>query len=98
LKVAQSIVQEGGVVFAFDPMAKPWPDSGISVAESALDACAGADALVVLTEWKHFGLVEASAVKSVMNENPLVFDTRGILPFERWNSNFEKFHVIGKEK
>lgn len=98
LKVAESISQEGGIVLAFDPMASPGEGSSISVAESALEACAGADALVVLTEWKEFGLVEAASVKSVMNENPTVFDTRGVLPFEKWSTSFEKFHVIGKHK
>ena len=98
LKVAESIVQEGGLVFAFDPMAKPGKDSRISIAKSALEACLGANALVVLTEWKEFGLIEAASVKSEMAEDPMIFDTRGVLPFEAWSKEFEKFQVIGKQK
>jgi UDPglucose 6-dehydrogenase len=98
MKVAESKIQEGGLVFAFDPMAKPGKDSRISIAESALQACLGANALVVLTEWKEFALIEAASVKSVMAKNPTIFDTRGVLPFEVWSREFEDFHVIGKQK
>jgi UDPglucose 6-dehydrogenase len=98
VKVAESIIQEGGLVFAYDPIAKPGKDSRISIGKSPLEVCSGSNALVVLTEWKEFGLVEASSVKAVMAEDPTIFDTRGILPFEVWSREFEKFHVVGKQK
>ena len=46
-------------------------------AHSALDACEGADALVIVTEWKEFRSPDFSSIKAKLRR-PLVFDGRNL--------------------
>ena len=54
------------------------PDLGVSVASDAYAACAGADLLVVLTEWGEFARLDLERVAGMLR-TPQVFDTRGVL-------------------
>jgi len=75
--VITEIISQGGEVVAFDPVANtadlPW-DS----VDSAIKACDGADALVILTEWTEFVGVDLHQVGAVMASRKIV-DARNIL-------------------
>jgi UDPglucose 6-dehydrogenase len=45
--------------------------------ENAYEVCEGADALVVLTEWNQFRMLDLERVKSLLRQ-PLVADLRNI--------------------
>ena len=49
-------------------------------ANSMLDSLNGADALVIATNHKAFAKLEMSELKSRMNTDPVLFDTRNLLP------------------
>lgn len=51
----------------------------VTVCQSAMEACSGADAIVVVTEWKAFIDLDWSAIHSTMNKPAFVFDGRNIL-------------------
>jgi UDPglucose 6-dehydrogenase len=53
------------------------PMPGLSYAESPLDAVAGADALVVVTEWKEFRSPDFGELKERLKA-PLLFDGRNL--------------------
>jgi UDPglucose 6-dehydrogenase len=50
---------------------------GLSFTASQADALAGADALVVVTEWKEFRNPDFDAIKSALKA-PVIFDGRNI--------------------
>lgn len=65
----------GHTVRAYDPAAKPALPAGAALAQNALEAATGAQALVLLTEWPEFRGADLAAVRKIMTGN-LLFDGR----------------------
>jgi UDPglucose 6-dehydrogenase len=81
LDIARVLLSAGVQVRAYDPAAmvgarKLLPD--IEYMEDAYDVAAGADALVVVTEWNEFRLLDMGRVKKSMKEEAVVIDGRNI--------------------
>jgi UDPglucose 6-dehydrogenase len=81
LDIARVLLSAGVQVRAYDPAAmvgarKLLPD--IEYMEDAYDVAAGADALVVVTEWTEFRLLDMGRVKKSMKEEAVVIDGRNI--------------------
>lgn len=71
-------------VTAYDPQAV-LPESGfshVSMAASALDACASVDALAILTAWPEFASIDPGAIRARMRGR-LVVDPFGVLDGRR---------------
>ena len=68
--LASRLRAEGAKVTAYDPMVPPGsrPDlfPGVTLVTSALDAVEGADAVILVTEWPEFGLLDWSVVRDRM--------------------------------
>lgn len=81
LVLIEEIIKAGGTVKAFDPIAmnesRRRIGDIIEYATDIYDATLGADALLVVTEWKEFRLPNWDTLKQIMN-NPVVFDGRNI--------------------
>lgn len=81
--VIESLLQQGAKVQAYDPEAMQeakhlFSDKeGFSVAPKPMDALTGADALVVVTEWKVFLSPDFEEIKSEL-KSPIIFDGRNI--------------------
>jgi len=83
LEIIAALVARGATVVAYDPVAMPeskrifgdvpW----LTYAALPMDAVAGADALVVVTEWKEFRSPDFAALRVALKE-PLVFDGRNL--------------------
>jgi UDPglucose 6-dehydrogenase len=83
--VATVLRDAGAHVVAFDPKAMGQAaEMGIDLelAESAMSCVAGADAMVVITEWPEFAHLDFKAVRTAMRD-PLVIDLRNLLDAER---------------
>jgi UDPglucose 6-dehydrogenase len=81
LWIAQRLVDAGATVRAFDPAAGERAAelvAGIEVVADAYEACAGADAVAVLTEWDEFRWLDFDRVMSALAQ-PNVLDTRNLL-------------------
>jgi UDPglucose 6-dehydrogenase len=77
LEVIARLHAQGAVVRAYDPaISEPLP--GMEVVGTAYEACTGADALVVLTEWDEFRWVDWDKVAGVMASSAVV-DARNLL-------------------
>lgn len=81
IEVIAHLVLEGAEVYAFDPIAmenaeRILPQS-VKYGTNIYDVVEGADAVVLLTEWKQFRLPNWSKVKELMRGN-LVVDGRNI--------------------
>src|SRR6266581_4769576 len=81
--IVSGLVGRGAAVVAYDPVAMDeakrvfGPMPGLSYAESPLDAVGGADALVVVTEWKEFRSPDFGELKERLKA-PLLFDGRNL--------------------
>ncbi|MFP5305667.1 MAG: UDP-glucose dehydrogenase family protein [Gammaproteobacteria bacterium] len=79
----EAIWAEGGKVRAFDPIAmdatrKIYGERvDLVLTESAEDACDGADALALVTEWAQFRSPDFGAIKARL-KNPAIFDGRNL--------------------
>jgi UDPglucose 6-dehydrogenase len=59
---------------AYDPVIKSLLDSipGLSIADSALEACDGAEALAVMTPWPEFSAIDPDLVRKQMRGNVVI--------------------------
>jgi UDPglucose 6-dehydrogenase len=83
MSLVERLVAEGADVTAYDPKAmekaKSMPVTGkIKLASSALEAAAGAEALIIATEWHEFASVDLAELRQVMR-TPLIFDGRNLI-------------------
>ena len=81
LVLSARLQADGAKVVAYDPVAEAQARalvSGIAFADSPLDAVAGADAAVLVTEWREFVELDWSSVAAAMS-GELVVDGRNAL-------------------
>ena len=77
------LLRRGASVTAFDPVAMPEArhvyanEKGVAFAAGAVEALQGADALVIMTEWKEFRSPDFAAVKQMLR-SPVIFDGRNL--------------------
>ena len=82
--VVRELVRRGASIRAYDPVATDEARRalgdvpGLSFAAHAMDALRGADALVIVTEWKEFRSVDLAAMRPLMRRAVIV-DGRTIL-------------------
>lgn len=86
----------GAHIRAYDPSARaveqyPW----IERYSSAIEACEGADALAVLTEWPEFATVNPGAVASALSRASVV-DGRNVLDIEAWKLAGFEYRGVGR--
>lgn len=81
LAVIRGLIDRGATVRAYDPQAanSGMPEVNFSRKDSALEACTGADALVLLTAWPEFKQYDATTLRSLMRGTTIA-DTTDILP------------------
>jgi UDPglucose 6-dehydrogenase len=60
-----------------------------------LEACDGADALAVLTEWPQFTAVNPVDVAARLN-NAVVVDGRNVLNPQQWKSSGFQYRGVGR--
>jgi UDPglucose 6-dehydrogenase len=98
LVLAPRLQGEGAEVVAYDPVAAEAARTlleGVELCDSALDALAGADAAVLVTEWPEFAELDWSEVAKRM-ARPLVVDGRNFLdPKALISAGFE-YEGIGR--
>jgi UDPglucose 6-dehydrogenase len=92
------LLAEGASVKAYDPKAMEKARGEIASAalcRDAYEAAAGADAVVVATEWKEFESLDLSRVKTLMRR-PLILDGRNLFEREKMNSMGFEYLGIGR--
>ena len=94
----EALLGAGATVAAFDPesneSAKRLFGNRVRIAEQALDACNGADALILVTEWSEFRHLDLEEVERRLR-NKVLFDGRNIWDGERVRSKGFVHHGIG---
>jgi UDPglucose 6-dehydrogenase len=80
IPLIKGLIEGGAEVSAFDPVAREQAEKvfdGIEFAKDAYAAAAGADALVVVTEWDEFRAIDLDKVAASMRGKVLV-DLRNV--------------------
>jgi len=83
LEIIAGLTVRGADVVAYDPVAMPAArrvlglSRHLEFARTPMDAVTGADALVVVTEWKEFRSPDFGAIARALKQ-PLVFDGRNL--------------------
>jgi len=99
LPIIARLVGDGATVRAFDPegmdQARPLLPAGVVYCRDALDTAAGADALVLLTEWNEFRALSPARLAAVMAGRVMV-DLRNVYdPVAMRQAGFN-YHSIGR--
>ena len=80
IPLIQALLERGAEVSAFDPVARPQAEqllSGIEFGDDAYSASAGADALVIVTEWDEFRALDLDKIAASMSGKTLI-DLRNV--------------------
>ncbi|MBX7435465.1 nucleotide sugar dehydrogenase [Mycobacterium sp. Y57] len=85
LDIARRLLAAGAVVSAFDPAVKALPEEFLAVrlTRDVYEAAERADAVVVMTEWPEFRVIDPAGLCQVMRGD-LVVDGRNCLPEARF--------------
>ena len=98
LNVAGMLSLKGAQSVVYDPQAlenakRSFPT--LSYAETALDACSGADVVLVATEWSEFQQLDPDVVANVVR-NRVLLDGRMCMPAERWREAGWTYRALGR--
>jgi UDPglucose 6-dehydrogenase len=90
--LAGRLIHEGARVRAYDPMLDAGQHPlfpGVEICEDPLEALAGADAVVIVTEWQEFARLDWQAAAAAM-ARPLLVDGRNFIdPVTAAEAGFE---------
>lgn len=98
LEVIRLLQKEEARVKAYDPVAIENAKkilNGVEFSPTAYAAAEGADALVVVTEWREFRQLNLVRIKEVMAK-PIIFDGRNIYDADRIRRLGFQYHCMGK--
>ena len=101
LVIAHELLRRGASLVAYDPVAMPDAQHrlgdvpGLSYADSPMAAVEGADALLLVTEWKEFRSPDFARLRSGMRQ-PVVFDGRNVFSPEMARAAGLEYHGIGR--
>lgn len=96
LEIIGKLEEAGAKIRAYDPVAMDNARAlmpSVEYCESAYHAAKGVDAVIVITEWREFRLLNMERLKGVM-KSPVIFDGRNIYDHDRIKAiGFEYFSV-----
>ena len=101
LVVVRGLTERGAAVVAYDPVAmgegqrcmSGW--AGVEFALSAADAVQGADALIIVTEWKEFRSPDFEHLKRALR-HPVIFDGRNLFEPDLMLAEGLEYYCVGR--
>jgi UDPglucose 6-dehydrogenase len=96
--VASRLLAEGADVHCWDPLARPTegePWASATRHPSPVEALAGGDAAIVVTEWPQLKEVDWAAARVVMR-NPLIFDGRNLFDPKKMRDIGFRYLSVGR--
>ncbi|MBL6974416.1 MAG: UDP-glucose/GDP-mannose dehydrogenase family protein [Deltaproteobacteria bacterium] len=101
IEIARGLCERGGEVIAYDPVAQEPAEEamgnlhGLVFASDGYEAVAGADALLLVTEWGEFRQPDLQRLKQSMKQ-PVVFDGRNIFNGDRLKDLGFTYYGVGR--
>ncbi len=99
--ILEALIDAGATVQAFDPEAMDEArriygnKAGLSLVKTADDALQGADALVIVTEWKNFWSPDFEMLKNTLKDK-VIFDGRNLYQPEMLERAGIEYYAIGR--
>jgi UDPglucose 6-dehydrogenase len=99
--VIRGLLDRGATVVAYDPVAMEEArhlyasEPRVLFADDALEAAGGADALVIVTEWKAFRSPDFDELKRRL-ASPVIFDGRNLYEPAAVRANGFEYFAIGR--
>jgi UDPglucose 6-dehydrogenase len=98
LIIISDLLKQGARIRAYDPVAmenakKELP--GITFCSDAYDACSGADALVIVTEWNQFRNLDMDRVRGLLRA-PVFFDLRNVYSAGKMRELGFTYYCVGR--
>ncbi len=107
--MVKELLKRGAKVVAFDPVSMeearhafeldlaelPAEQRSLSYSDAPMSAVNGADALIIMTEWKAFKSPDFSALKAALS-HPLIFDGRNLYEPATMLKQGVEYHAIGR--
>ena len=100
IEICRLLREKGARLRAYDPIATENAKAiigtrGIEYCKSAYEAAEGADAAVIVTEWREFRQLNLKRLRSVLRQ-PILFDGRNIYTSEQIRAAKIEYHGIGR--
>jgi UDPglucose 6-dehydrogenase len=101
LSIIAALAKEGVNICAYDPIAIEQarlvlgPIPQLVYADSPDQACEGADALIIVTEWRQFHSPDFDQLKALLKV-PLIFDCRNLFDPQRMKEQGFTYYTIGR--
>ena len=99
LSIVARLAGDGALIRAYDPegmeQARPLLPPGVTYCRDALDAAAGADGLVLITEWNQFRAIAPVRLKDAMRGRVLV-DLRNVWDPVAMRQAWFDYHGVGR--
>lgn len=100
IEVIEQLLERGAKVRAYDPAAmenaKRIFGKRITYARNAYETAKGADAIILLTEWREFKLLNMEKIRDSMKQ-PVLFDGRNLYSIERQRKLGFQYYGIGRK-
>ncbi len=98
IDIVQGLVEGGAVVRAFDPVAMKEASkilTDVTYCKDSYEACENADAMVLVTEWNQFRMLDLERVRQKLRR-PVVVDLRNVYdPKPMLEAGFD-YHCVGR--
>jgi UDPglucose 6-dehydrogenase len=100
IEIIEALLAEGAKVRAYDPAAIPKTReiaemNGLEYAADAYDAMTGADALLILTEWREFAALDLNRVQKLL-KYPMVIDGRNLYDANQMTEVGLMYYSVGR--
>lgn len=99
--IIRSLLSRGATVSAYDPVAKEnavaiyRDDKGVEICETNSEAANGADAILIVTEWKEFRSPDFDILENFVKKK-IIFDGRNLYDTKFMRSKGWLYHSIGR--
>jgi UDPglucose 6-dehydrogenase len=98
LTIISTLIEHGALVRVHDPAAmreaaKLLPD--VKYCSSSYEACEGADAVILMTEWNEYRALDLDRIKALLKE-PVFIDLRNVYPPEMMAERGFRYYSVGR--
>jgi UDPglucose 6-dehydrogenase len=101
IEIISDLLSKGASIKVYDPIAMEGAtkilSGNITFCDTAYETAEGSDALVMVTDWNEFKLLNLEKLRDSMKE-PLVFDGRNIYSPEKMRKCGIEYHSIGRPR
>ncbi|MCX8068895.1 MAG: UDP-glucose/GDP-mannose dehydrogenase family protein, partial [Thermodesulfovibrionales bacterium] len=104
ITIIEDLTQEGAYITAYDPKAmemakKYWlkDNPKVSYSDTKYETLKGADALIIVTEWKEFRSPDFIEIKSLLKQ-PIIFDGRNLYDYKILEKIGFEYYQIGRKR